>query len=1080
MINKSNLKNILPLMNFKETSMSNIYSKTFSHFDGELCVDFNAEKLIYPEEIKGRERNDGFDAPENFVVFECVNKLLDKGYRPEHIELEKEWHLGHDAKSGRADICVSSPDGDMLFIVECKTYGKEFDKAYKDTNSDGAQLFSYWQQERATKWLVLYASDIADNEIVWKAPTISCQDDPNVIISAKKDKTVKLFETAHTAVEKHNVWKETYSLKWYDDLVFSPNSVAYKIGLKPLLKKDLKDFTPDDKIVNRFEEILRHNNVSDKENAFNRLVALFICKLVDEINKNDDDEVEFQYKQGTDTYETLQDRLQRLHKEGMETFMHEEIFYVPENYPEWLFTTYTGQKRKRAIDDLKEKIRILKFFSNNDFAFKDVHNEELFYQNGKILVEIVQLFEKYRIVYPSKHQFLGDLFVQLLNKGFKQNEGQFFTPTPITRFIWDSLPVEKLTHLSKGTVYPKIIDYACGAGHFLTEAVEAINTFVKTDGTNTWVRDHIFGVEKDYRLARVSKISLYMNGAGEGNIIFGDGLENLPERQIENGSFDILVANPPYAVKDFKQHLQLKNNEFSLLNSIGDNGSEIETLFVERIEQLLKPKGIAAVILPSSILSNDSASYIGAREHILKNFYIRAIVQFGSKTFGATGTNTVVLFLEKYNEPPKQTDLICDSVYAILSGEEVKDWKDKEILDEYINKIEVDKDIYEGFILQSLSFTELKQNEYFNMYVEAFMNDSLTVKYMNTKAYRNLSVDEQSKELLNRFYNYAKSAENDKLTYFALTYNQKTVIITSPADNTKQKEFLGYDWSNRKGNEGIQIITPGGKMYNDDDRCAENTLAHIVKSSFEEKTPVISEDNKLYAGIAKTSDMLDFSRLNFNKAIRTSVKKQTKIISKYPLYPLGKKCLVVIGGTPSRAINSYFSGENLWVSIAEMQGQVITDTKEKITEEAINNSNVKLIPKGTTLLSFKLSIGKTAIAGKDLYTNEAIAGLIPLDKTELLDNYLFCLFSSKIINLENVGDKAFGKSLNSTYLKEEVQIPVPPLAVQKQIIAECEKIDDEYNSTRMSIEEYRKKIENIFDELEIISKNRGGVQTNPI
>ena len=288
-----------------------LYSKTFSHFDGELCVDFNAEKLIYPEEIKGRERNDGFDAPENFVVFECVNKLLDKGYRPEHIELEKEWHLGHDAKSGRADICVSSPDGDMLFIVECKTYGKEFDKAYKDTNSDGAQLFSYWQQERATKWLVLYASDIADNEIVWKAPTISCQDDPNVIISAKKDKTVKLFETAHTAVEKHNVWKETYSLKWYDDLVFSPNSVAYKIGLKPLLKKDLKDFTPDDKIVNRFEEILRHNNVSDKENAFNRLVALFICKLVDEINKNDDDEVEFQYKQGTDTYETLQDRLQR-------------------------------------------------------------------------------------------------------------------------------------------------------------------------------------------------------------------------------------------------------------------------------------------------------------------------------------------------------------------------------------------------------------------------------------------------------------------------------------------------------------------------------------------------------------------------------------------------------------------------------------------------------------------------------------------------------------------------------------------------------------------------------------------------
>ena len=86
------------------------------------------------------------------------------------------------------------------------------------------------------------------------------------------------------------------------------DSVAYKIGVKPLYKKDLKDFTPEDKIVNKFEEILRHNNVSDKENAFNRLVALFICKLVDEIQKTDEDIVDFQYKVETDTYETLQDR----------------------------------------------------------------------------------------------------------------------------------------------------------------------------------------------------------------------------------------------------------------------------------------------------------------------------------------------------------------------------------------------------------------------------------------------------------------------------------------------------------------------------------------------------------------------------------------------------------------------------------------------------------------------------------------------------------------------------------------------------------------------------------------------------
>ena len=186
---------------------------------------------------------------------------------------------------------------------------------------------------------------------------------------------------------------------------------------------------------------------------------MFICKLVDEIQKTDNDIVEFQYKVGTDTYESLQDRLQRLHKEGMEKFMREEIFYVSDDYAENLVKQYTKQKRVKMIEELRNTLRILKFYTNNDFAFKDVHNEELFYQNGKILVEMVQLFQNYRIIGSADVQMLGDLFEQLLNKGFKQNEGQFFTPTPITRFIWDSLPLEKImTKVPSVSEQQKLVD----------------------------------------------------------------------------------------------------------------------------------------------------------------------------------------------------------------------------------------------------------------------------------------------------------------------------------------------------------------------------------------------------------------------------------------------------------------------------------------------------------------------------------------------------------------------------------------------------------------------------------------------
>lgn len=859
MIDVSNLKDALKTLGF--VAYGDIYEKVFFEIGCSLKVDFQAKRLIYPNEIKGRERNDGFDQKENFVVFECVCRLLSKGYRPEHIELEKEWHLGHDAKGGRADICVSDTSGNMLFIIECKTWGREYDKALNNTKSDGAQLFSYWQQEQSCKWLVLYASDLRSGCIAYKAPTIDCSDDANIILLSKKDKSIKLYRDAHTTSAKYEAWKETYGSQIHDDLIFSEDSVAYQIGVKPLRKKDLRDFTPDDKIVNKFEEILRHNNVSDKENAFNRLVALFICKLVDESTKNEDDEVEFQYKQGTDTYETLQDRLQRLHRDGMEKFMREEILYVSADYPEWLFSTYTGSKRKRAIEDLQNTIRILKFYSNNDFAFKDVHNEELFYQNGKILVEMVQLFEKYRIVYPSKHQFLGDLFEQLLNKGFKQNEGQFFTPMPITRFIWDSLPVDRMVKSDRGNVYPKVIDYACGAGHFLTEAIEAINYFAQSDGNNAWARDHIYGIEKDYRLARVAKISLFMNGAGEGNIIFGDGLENVPDKGIENGTFDILVANPPYAVKDFKQHLQLKNNSFTLLDRIGMNGGEIETLFVERIAQLLKPQGVAAVILPSSILSNDSASYTGAREQLLQNFYIRGIAAFGSKTFGATGTNTVVMFLEKFNEPPKQIDLSADSVDAVFSGAELAEWKDKDIFEAYLAQIDVGENEYRAFLNKFLSVADLEGSKYFKMYVTAFADSADAKNLLKTKAYQQKSADEQAAVYLEKLYSYAYSIEREKLFYFSLVYQQTTVIITAPADNKAQKEFLGYDWSNRKGNEGIQIITPGGKMYDDADRVAQGTLAHSIKKSFDGMAPSFNEEQATYASVVNTKNTQEFREI---------------------------------------------------------------------------------------------------------------------------------------------------------------------------------------------------------------------------
>ena len=1041
MITVDSFEKVLKILGF--ANENNIYTKHFENVDCDLKADFTNKKLIYPTD-KGFEVNDGttsnFEHPENFVVFECVARLFEKGYRPEHIELEPRWSLGHGGKSGKADICVKNKDGSpYLCIIECKTAGAKYDEELRNMKADGGQLFSYWQQSKATKWLVLYASDFDEvsQRITSTVATVNCSDDANFIELAKEDKSLILYKDATTVESLFEVWKETYEQKFYGDIIFDEETVAYDIGVLPLKKKRLVDFSRDDKIVNQFEEILRHNNVSDKENAFNRLIALFIAELYDEKTKALESEVEFQYKTGTDTYQKIQDRLQKLHHFGMKEFMKEDVFYVADDYVKNVMKNAIGENLEQLEAELNETITKLKFYTNNDFAFKDVHNKALFYQNGKILVEMVELFQKYRIIDSNELQLLGDMFEQLLNKGFKQNEGQFFTPIPITCFIWKCLPLESIImdEEKKEIRYPKVIDYACGAGHFLTEGFREINEKIGELGLKAekgWERDCIFGIEKDYRLARVSKISMFMHGADNGNIVFGDGLDNHNEKiVIENGQFDILVANPPYSVSAFKNHLELKNNELKLLDYISKDGKEIETLFVERIAQLLKPKGIAAVILPSSILSNSSTSYIKAREEILKNFAVHAIVQFGSKTFGATGTNTVVLYLQKNNEPPVKSEIVKDNVTAIFENEDLKVVSDKEIFDSYCNKISVSKEDYLALIKAARNNEDYKQHKthsYFGMYVKEF---EASADFKKLKA-----------EKVNKaFYDYALNIEKEKLYYFALVYKQNTLVVTAPSDNAEQETFLGYSWSNRKGDEGIKIksISPQnscGLLYNVYDE--EHSIARYVKDAF---LGIYRNDKYISANALK--DMIDFSRTTFDKAIKTSVQTvAVQIESKYELVKLGE--------------------------VAEIQ------KGKSITSSNIKEGFVKVVAGGIDYAYLHNEANRPANiitvsasganAGFVNYWSEPIFAsdcTTILTKNELTTKYVFNVLK---VYQELVFHLQKGAAQPHVYADDlkVLKIPLPPLDVQKSIVAECEAVDSEYQKAQKEIADTKALITQIM------------------
>lgn len=166
-----------------------------------------------------------------------------------------------------------------------------------------------------------------------------------------------------------------------------------------------------------------------------------------------------------------------------------------------------------------------------------------------------------------------------------------------------------------------------------------------------------------------------------------------------------------------------------------------------------------------------------------------------------------------------------------------------------------------------------------------------------------------------------------------------------------------------------------------------------------------------------------------NLAIGDGVKGLRSGGTKFEVKTLGEVCEIKIGGTPLRNNKTYYeNGTNIWISVRELNNNVIYDSKEKLTDEGIKNSNVKLLKIGTILFSFKLSIGKTAIAGTKLYTNEAIAGLFSRDCERLINKYLYYYLSNNKFTSDNTGLIGCG-SLNKISLSK-IKIPLPPLPIQ--------------------------------------------------
>ena len=156
---------------------------------------------------------------------------------------------------------------------------------------------------------------------------------------------------------------------------------------------------------------------------------------------------------------------------------------------------------------------------------------------------------------------------------------------------------------------------------------------------------------------------------------------------------------------------------------------------------------------------------------------------------------------------------------------------------------------------------------------------------------------------------------------------------------------------------------------------------------------------------------------------------------------LGDVCTIVSGTTPKSSCPEYWDGDINWVTPAELNddSDVIYESQRKITEQAVQDSNLKPFPAGTVLLSSRAPIGKVAIAGVEMYCNQGFKNLICSDK--ICNRYLYHFLKNSTEYLNSLGRGATFKEISKSIV-ENIEIPLPSLDEQRRIVALLDKVSD--------------------------------------
>ena len=671
----------------------------------------------------------------------------------------------------------------------------------------------------------------------------------------------------------------------------------------------------------------------------------------------------------------------------------------------------------------------------------------------------------------TEYDILGDAYEEVIQSIMTGKVlGQFFTPPSVKHMM---------VKLINPQIYPDgKIDSCCdptmGTGGFLITylknileqaAVKNIKLdwdFIKDEG--------LYGKELEPDTYQLAVSNMFItSGQMFDKLDRGDSIRIPISRK-----FDNILANPPFGIKG------LKYDDYNSL--LKDKYTPIKTdnavsLFIQAIIYMLKINGKCAVVLPDGqdLFSKSNKTLVAIREYLMKTCDLKEIIYLPSGIFTYTSIKTCVFYFIKKRE--------CDDVLETKinisktqkeTGRDYKfskthqtttvkfyDYNPYEDVKNLLVEVPIEKIANNSYSLNYAEYMkdETDEEQYEEGVIVKTLGEVCSIDYGTRIVKSNNTEGEYpvygSGRAMFSTNTFNREGYNILIGRFALSLecvrfiNEKIFLNDSGLSVKPKTDILLHKYV------GYYLLHNQSIIYN----CARGTAQKnlemdIFKSlkipipSLERQQEIVKYLDFIYEKANKTSN----EKIAELKMLNKFCLNNQKIFGENVVKTLGEICKFDIGGTPSRSNNKYYdNGTNLWASVRELNGGYIYDTKEKITDLGVEKSSVKLFAKDTILFSFKLSIGKTAIVGNPLYTNEAIAGILSKNNDQLSNKYLYYYLT--INDFSKFGSGILGNgSLNKKSL-EQIKIPIPSLERQQEIVEYCE-----YND--ILIKQLEKEIEN--------------------